>query len=79
MDVYGSDVQKEICHNKTDNINRSDGDFVELPASFTAKLGLVGPAVYVVWISGDQVVLGFGAAGVVNGSLDQWLQSYFVS
>ena len=38
-----------------DNINRSDGDWVELPPSFTAQLGLSGPAVYVVWISGDQV------------------------
>lgn len=78
MDVYGSVVQKQICHNKTDNINRSDGDFVELPSAFTTNLGLKGPAVYVVWISGDQVVLGFGAAGIVNGSLDQWLQSYFM-
>lgn len=79
MDVHGSAVQKEICHNKTDNINRSDGDFVELPVSFTAQLGLVGPAVYAVWISGDQVVLGFGAMGiVVNATLDQWLQSYFL-
>ena len=41
----------------SDNINRSDGDWVELPPSFTAQLGLSGPAVYVVWISGDQVRL----------------------
>ena len=40
-----------------DNINRSDGDWVELPPSFTAQLGLSWPAVYVVWISGDQVRL----------------------
>ena len=86
-----------------DNINRSDGDWVELPPSFTAQLGLSGPAVYVVWISGDQVrtsppnchpllpsvdaqawvyrweqvVLGFGAQGIVNASQDEWLQSFF--
>ena len=77
IDVFGNAAQKEACHNKTDNINRSDGDFVELPSSFTRELGLDGPAVYVVWISGDQVVLGFGAAGIVNGTLDEWLQSYF--
>ena len=75
---------------------------MELPPSFTAQLGLSGPAVYVVWISGDQVrlsppnshccllltrrhgsvageqvVLGFGAQGIVNASQDEWLQSFF--
>eukprot|EP01048_Picozoa_sp_COSAG05_P015717 COSAG05_NODE_1929_length_3819_cov_16.551882_4_plen_496_part_00 len=77
LDVYGSPVQKEMCRNKTDNINRSDGDWVQLPPEFTAQLGLQGAAVYVVWISGDQVVLGFGSAGLVNASQDEWLQSYF--
>ena len=76
------DADKEMCENKTDNINRSDGDFVELPPSFTAQIGLVGPAVYVVWLCGDQgygglYSPGFGCAGIVNASRDQWLQSYF--
>ena len=35
-------------------INRSDGDWVELPPAFTAQLGLQGPAVYIVWICGDR-------------------------
>ena len=76
---YGTSAQQALCHNKTDNINRSDGDWVELPPSFTAQLKGVhrGPAVYVVWISGDQVVLGFGGHGLVNASQAEWLQSYF--
>lgn len=77
LDVYGTAEMKEKCANKTDDINRSDGDWVELPASFTAKLGLVGPAVYVVWLVGDQMVLSFGGAGLVNASQERWLQSYF--
>jgi hypothetical protein len=77
LDLFGTAADKEMCKNKTDNINRSDGDWVELPASFTAQLGLQGPAVFVVWVCGDQVVFGFGCAGIVNGTQDQWLQSYF--
>ena len=49
LDEYGSAAVKQMCENKTDQINRSDGDWVELPASFTALLGLQGPAVYIVW------------------------------
>ena len=81
---YGTPTQQEMCRNKTDNINRSDGDWVELPPSFTARLGLTGPAVYLVWICGDQGQYpghvwspDFGCAGIVNGTQEQWLQSYF--
>ena len=59
LDIFGNAAQKEACHNKTDNINRSDDGFVELPSKFTKELELNGPAVCVVWISGNQVVLGF--------------------
>ena len=54
LDEFGTPTAKKRCENKTDNINRSDGDWVELPASFTSLLGLQGPAVYVVWICGDR-------------------------
>jgi hypothetical protein len=54
LDEYGTAAVKEMCQNKTDQINRSDGDWVELPASFTAMLGLQGPAVYIVWACGDR-------------------------
>ena len=54
LDQYGTSAVKEMCHNKTDQINRSDGDWVELPASFTALIGLQGPAVYIVWACGDR-------------------------
>ena len=56
-------------------------DLVELPPSFTRLLGLQGPAVYVVWICGDQdpgsKSPNFGCSGIVNATQDQWLQSYF--
>ena len=54
LDQFGTAFDKLKCTNKTDNINRSDADFVELPASFTALMGLQGPAVYVVWACGDR-------------------------
>ena len=83
LDLFGTAADKEMCANKTDDINRSDGDWVELPPSFTAQLGLAGPAVYVVWLCGDQgyggpYSPGFGCAGIVNATQDQWLQSFFL-
>ena len=54
LDEHGTAADKEICRNKTDQINWSDMDLVELPPAFTRSLGLQGPAVYVVWICGDQ-------------------------
>jgi hypothetical protein len=32
LDQYGTPAAKEMCRSKTDQINRSDGDWVELPA-----------------------------------------------
>ena len=54
LDECGTAADKGICRNKTDQINRSGTDLVELPPAFTRLLGLKGPAVYVVWICGDQ-------------------------
>ena len=32
LDQYGTPAVKEMCHNKTNQINRSDGDWAELIA-----------------------------------------------
>ena len=69
--------------NQTDDINRSDMDMVTLPA------GLLGahqtkPWTYVVWGSGNQgagtkpnIGEGFSEAGLVQGSEQEWLESFF--
>jgi hypothetical protein len=67
-------VWSEINENQTDDINRSDMDFVDLPSGET----------YVVFNTGNQgeatppnVPTSFDAAGVVHGTSRQWLESYF--
>ena len=81
LDEYGTATDKRICRNKTDQINRSGTDLLELPPAFARLLGLQGPAVYVVWVCGDQdpgsKSPNFGCSGTVNGTQDQWLQSHF--
>ncbi len=74
---------KARCKNQTDDINRSDMDMVTLPA------GMLGPHqtkpnTYVVWISGNQGAAtppnrgeGFSEAGLVEGSEQEWLESFF--
>ena len=74
---------KARVKNQTDDINRSDMDMVTLPA------GLLGahqtkPWTYVVWGSGNQGVgtkpnigEGFSEAGLLQGSEQEWLESFF--
>jgi hypothetical protein len=63
-----------FARNQTDDINRSDMDFVTLPNGVT----------YVVFTTGNQGEgtppmpgMGFSAAGIVHGTSQQWLESYF--
>eukprot|EP01052_Picozoa_sp_SAG31_P016331 SAG31_NODE_1077_length_10037_cov_3.515899_3_plen_97_part_00 len=74
LDQLGSERQKTICHNQTDDINRSDMDMVTLPTGHT----------YVVWNTGNQgestppnPAAGFSGAGLVNGTEQEWVESYF--
>ena len=74
---------KARCKNQTDDINRSDMDMVTLPA------GMLGthqtkPWTYVIYDSGNQGVVtppntaeGFSEAGLVEGSEQEWLESFF--
>eukprot|EP00729_Bicosta_minor_P015843 gene15843-3848_t len=70
----GGPNEKGFVRNQTDDINRSDMDMVTLPSGDT----------YVVWGSGNQGVptapnIGFGAgvAGIVKGTEQEWLESFF--
>jgi hypothetical protein len=74
---------KARCKNQTDDINRSDMDMVTLP---TGMLGphQTKPHTYVVWLSGNQGEAtkpnrpeGFSVAGLVEGSEQEWLESFF--
>ena len=74
LDQLGRAEQKAVARNQTDDINRSDMDMVTLPSGET----------YVVWNTGNQgestppnPSAGFSGAGIVNGSEQQWLESYF--
>ena len=76
LDVNGNEAEKAYCHNETDDINRSDMDMVTLPNGHT----------YVVWGSGNQGVPtpaagdppeGMSVAGIVEGTEQQWVESYF--
>jgi hypothetical protein len=76
LDVHGIEAEKAYCHNETDDINRSDMDMVTLPNGHT----------YVVWGSGNQGVPtpaagdppeGMSVAGIVEGTEQQWVESYF--
>jgi hypothetical protein len=74
LDQNGTDEEKEFVHNQTDDINRSDMDMVTLPNGQT----------YVVWLSGNQGVstppnipMGQSVAGIVNGTEQEWVESYF--
>ena len=74
---------KARCKSQTDDINRSDMDMVTLPA------GMLGahqtkPWTYVVYTSGNQgrpthpnQPEGFSQAGLVEGSEQEWLESFF--
>lgn len=69
---------KELAANMTDGINRSDMDM----ATITLPGG--ERATYVVWLTGNQAVpsgqnlpAAFNAAGLVNGSEQEWLESWF--
>ena len=64
----------KLAVNETDDVNRSDPDFVTLPDGTT----------YVVWLTGNQglftppnVETGAAAAGIVNATEREWLESYF--
>ena len=74
LDQHGNAVEKALTTNETDDINRSDMDMVTLPNGHT----------YVVWASGNQNKPTapnpgewVSVAGVVKGTEEQWLQSYF--
>jgi hypothetical protein len=74
LDQQGSAVEKAMCKNQTDDINRSDMDMVTLPTGQT----------YVVWGSGNQGVatkpnigMGMSVAGLVHGTEQQWVESWF--
>ena len=74
LDQLGSDNQKTIAHNQTDDVNRSDMDFVTLPTGQT----------YLVWNTGNQgeatppnPPAGFSGAGLVDGTEQEWLESFF--
>ena len=74
---------KSFTEDPANDINRSDMDFVEIPGD--------PPHVFVAWVTGNQGSgpaagtkthtcphdCGMTAAGVVNSSLEEWLQSYF--
>jgi hypothetical protein len=74
---------KSFTEDPTNDINRSDMDFCEIPGE--------RPHVFVAWVTGNQGTgptagtkthtcphdCGMSAAGVVNSSLTEWLQSYF--
>ena len=75
LDQLGSDNQKTIATNQTDDVNRSDMDFVTLPTGKT----------YVVWNTGNQgeatppnPPAGFSGTGLVDGTEQEWLESFFV-
>ena len=74
FDQYGTPYEKDLAHNQTDDINRSDMDMVTLPNGQT----------YVVWASGNQGSgtagnpgMGMSVAGLVNGTEQEWVESFF--
>lgn len=74
LDEHGDAAEKALTTNETDDINRSDMDMVTLPNGRT----------YVVWASGNQNKPTapnpgewVSVAGLVDGTEEQWLQSYF--
>lgn len=74
LDQFGTAYEKDLTHNQTDDINRSDMDMVTLPNGQT----------YVVWASGNQgsgtagnPPMGMSVAGLVNGTEQAWVESFF--
>lgn len=74
VDERGTPAQRAFVRNQTDDINRSDMDMVTLPTGQT----------YVVWGSGNQgeptapnPPMGQAVAGVVEGTEQQWVESFF--
>ena len=75
---------KSFAQEPVIDINRSDMDFWELPAEAAGG----EPKTFVVWVTGNQGTgagtlhscphdCGASAAGIVDSSLEKWLQSYF--
>ena len=74
LDQFGTAYEKDLTHNQTDDINRSDMDMVTLSNGQT----------YVVWASGNQESgtagnppMGMSVAGLVNGTEQAWVESFF--
>eukprot|EP00658_Telonema_sp_P-2_P036810 TRINITY_DN26552_c0_g2_i1.p1 TRINITY_DN26552_c0_g2~~TRINITY_DN26552_c0_g2_i1.p1 ORF type:complete len:255 (-),score=49.50 TRINITY_DN26552_c0_g2_i1:134-898(-) len=74
LDQFGTPAEKNYTQSQTDDINRSDMDMVTLASGET----------YVVWLSGNQGVGsggnpagGASVAGMVKGTEQEWLESYF--
>ena len=73
--AHGSALARTLLRNETDDINRSDMDMVTLPSGQT----------FVTWLSGNQNVptapnpgiIGFSIAGLVEGTEEEWLRSFF--
>jgi hypothetical protein len=90
--TLGSQADLQFLANQTDDVSRSDVDWVELPPEFMATVDAgeenstawAGAGVYVVWLAGDQgaggrLSLTTGVAGVVYNRTERaWLESYFV-
>jgi hypothetical protein len=78
LDKQGGVLVKQLAANMTDDINRSDMDMVTITLPGGERV------TYVVWLTGNQAVpsghnlpAAFNAAGLVNGSEQDWLESWF--
>jgi hypothetical protein len=75
LEENGTTHEKDWVRTQTDDVNRSDMDMVTLPNGQT----------YFVYWTGNQgratppnnVHMSFQAAGIVNGTEQEWLESYF--
>lgn len=90
--TLGSRADLQLLAKQTDDVSRSDVDWVELPPGFMATVDAgednvtahASAGVYVVWLAGDQGAggsqsLSSGVAGVVYNHTERaWLESYFV-
>jgi hypothetical protein len=84
LDAFGTAADKREAEVQIDDINASDMDMVDLPTHMCPDG--VQKCTWVVWLTGNQGqgfapapydALGYQGAGIVNGSQQEWLESFF--